>query len=79
VGLPAWVRIPVLPSATSRRFHELLGGVHLGFLVGSPFRIACEFLHWLRAEADAGPGQGEDLATPDIAFLYLFIYFNWLK
>jgi hypothetical protein len=40
-GLPARVQIPVPPSATSRLLYELLGRVRLGFLVVSPFRIAC--------------------------------------
>jgi hypothetical protein len=44
-GLPAQVQIPVPPSATSRLLYELLGRVRLGFLVVSPFRIACVFLH----------------------------------
>jgi hypothetical protein len=44
-GLPARVHIPVPPSATSRLLYELLGRVRLGFLVVSPFRIACLFLH----------------------------------
>jgi hypothetical protein len=44
-GLPARVQIPVPPSATSRLLYELLGRVRLGFLVVSPFRIACVFLH----------------------------------
>jgi hypothetical protein len=35
-GMPARVRIPVLPRATFRLFYELLGGVRLGFLVVSP-------------------------------------------
>jgi hypothetical protein len=48
-GLPARVRVPVLPSATSRLIYELLGKVRLGFLVVSPFRIACTFLHWDRS------------------------------
>jgi hypothetical protein len=41
-GLPARVRIPVLPRATSRPLYELLGRVRSGFLVVSPFRIAFE-------------------------------------
>jgi hypothetical protein len=44
-GLTARVQILVPPSATSRRLYELLGRVSLGFLVVSPFRIACVFLH----------------------------------
>jgi hypothetical protein len=44
--MPARVQIPVPPSATSRLLYKLLGRVRLGFLVISPFRIACEFLHW---------------------------------
>jgi hypothetical protein len=44
-GLPARVQIPVPPSATSRLLYELLGRVLLGFLVVSPFRIACVLLH----------------------------------
>jgi hypothetical protein len=43
--LPARVQIPVPPSATSRLLYELLGRVRLGFLVVSPFRIACVSLH----------------------------------
>jgi hypothetical protein len=44
-GLPAWDRILVLPSVTSHLLYELLGRVRLRFLMVSPFRIACEFLH----------------------------------
>jgi hypothetical protein len=44
-ALCARVQIPVPPSATSRLLYELLGRVRLGFLVVSPFRIACVFLH----------------------------------
>jgi hypothetical protein len=44
-GPPARVQIPVPPSATSRLLYELLGRVRLGFLVVSPFRSACVFLH----------------------------------
>jgi hypothetical protein len=44
-GLPARVQIPVSPSATSRLLYELLGRVRMGFLVVSPFRLACAFLH----------------------------------
>jgi hypothetical protein len=39
------LQISVPPSATSRLLYELLGGVRLGFLVLSPCRIACVFLH----------------------------------
>jgi hypothetical protein len=45
VGLPARVRIPVLPGATSRLLHELLVGVSFGFLVGSRFRMTGTLLH----------------------------------
>jgi hypothetical protein len=45
VGLPARVQIPVPPSANSRLLYELLRSVRLGFLVVSPLRIACVFLH----------------------------------
>jgi hypothetical protein len=50
-GLPARVQIPVPPSAASRLLYELLGRVRLGFLVVSPFRIACKFLHWERGQS----------------------------
>jgi hypothetical protein len=41
----ARVKIPVPPSATSCPLYELSCGVRLGFLVVSPFRIACVVLH----------------------------------
>jgi hypothetical protein len=44
-GLPARVQITVQPSATSHLLNKLLGKVRLGFLVVSPFRIACVLLH----------------------------------
>jgi hypothetical protein len=45
------VQIPVSPIATSRLLYELLGRERLGFLVVSPFRIACKFLHWERGQS----------------------------
>jgi hypothetical protein len=50
-GLPERVQIPVPPSTTSRLLYELLGWVRLGFLVVSPFQIACTFLHWERGRS----------------------------
>jgi hypothetical protein len=38
-GPPAWVRIPVLPSASSRLLYKLLGRLRLGLLVVSPFEL----------------------------------------
>jgi hypothetical protein len=52
-GLPARVQIPVPPSATSRFLYELLDRV-LGFLVVSPFRIACKSSTGSEAEAQSG-------------------------
>jgi hypothetical protein len=42
----ARVRIPVCPEPPLVFSHELLGGLRTGFLVDSPLRIACVFLHW---------------------------------
>jgi hypothetical protein len=63
-GLFTQSRTPVGPGsnpgqtiATPRLFCELLGGVRLGFLVVSPFRIANEFLLLLGAEAEPIPGM----------------------
>jgi hypothetical protein len=67
-GLPARVQIPVPPSATSRLLYELLGRVSLGFLVVSPFRIACVFLH-----VERGRSSKRVWRSPRI--LYLFTYF----
>jgi hypothetical protein len=44
-GPPARVQIPVPSSATSDIVYELLSRVRLRYLVVSPFRIACVFLH----------------------------------
>jgi hypothetical protein len=57
-----------MPRDSSRLFYELLCGVRLGFLVVSPFRIACEFLHLLGAEAEAHPGYG---MVPDDIYLFI--------
>jgi hypothetical protein len=66
-GLPARVQIPVPPSATSRLLYELLGRVRLRFLVVSPFRIACVFLH-----VERGRSSKRVWRSPRI--IYLFIY-----
>jgi hypothetical protein len=65
-GLPARVQIPVPPSATSRLIYELLCGVHLGFLVVFPFRIACVFLH-----VERGRSSKRVWRSPQIIFFYL--------
>jgi hypothetical protein len=49
-GLPAQAQIPAQPRANSRLLYKLLGGVRLRFLVVTPFRIACAFLHLLGAD-----------------------------
>jgi NhaP-type Na+/H+ or K+/H+ antiporter len=67
-GLPARVRISVLPSASSRFVYELLGGVRLGFLVGFPFRMARQFLRLFEAEAEVHPA-GYGVVTDHI-FLF---------
>jgi hypothetical protein len=41
----ARVQIPVCPETPLVCSHELLGGLRTGFLVVSPLRIACAFLH----------------------------------
>jgi hypothetical protein len=71
-GLPARVQIPVPPSATSRLLYELLVRVRLGFLMVSPFRIACVFLH-----VERGRSSKRVWRSPRI--IYLFIYFNQFK
>jgi hypothetical protein len=71
-GLPARVQIPVPPSATSRLLYELLGRVRLGFLVVSPFRIACAFLH-----VERGRSSKRVWRNPRIIYLFIFqIIFN---
>jgi hypothetical protein len=62
------VQIPVPPSATSRLLYELLDRVRLGFLVVSPFRIACVFLH-------VEPGQSSKRVWRSPRIIYLLIYF----
>jgi hypothetical protein len=47
----ARVQIPVCPEPPLVFWHELLGGLRTGFLVVSPLRIACVFLHMSEAEA----------------------------
>jgi hypothetical protein len=43
----ARVQIPVCPEPPLVFSHELLGRLRTGFLVVSPCRIACVFLHWV--------------------------------
>jgi hypothetical protein len=64
VGLPARVQIPVPPSANSRLLYELLVRVRLGFLVVSPFRNACVFLH-----VERGQSSKRVWHTPRIIYL----------
>jgi hypothetical protein len=64
-GLLAWVQIPVPPSATSRLLYKLLGGVRLGFLAVSPFRIACKFIRLLGVDAKVPCGYSV------ITFIYV--------
>jgi hypothetical protein len=47
----ARVRISVCPEPPLVFSHELLGGLRTGFLVASPLRIACAFLHWERGQS----------------------------
>jgi hypothetical protein len=65
-GLPARVQIPVPPSATSRLLYELLVRVRLGFLVVSPSRIACVFLH-----VERGRSSKRVWRSPRIIYLFL--------
>jgi hypothetical protein len=67
-GLPARVRIPVPPSATFCLLHELLGRVRLGFLVVSPFRVACVVLH-----VERGRSSKQVLRSPET------IHFLWMS
>jgi hypothetical protein len=56
-----WFCLLVHPGPLERHlssFYEPLGGVRLGFLVTSPFQIACTFLRLLEAETEAHPGYG---------------------
>jgi hypothetical protein len=46
----ARVQIPVCPEPPFVFSHELLGGLRTGFLVVSPLRIACAFLHEERGQ-----------------------------
>jgi hypothetical protein len=41
----ARVQTPVCPEPPLDFSHELLGGLRTGFLVVSPLRIACVFVH----------------------------------
>jgi hypothetical protein len=67
-GLPARVRIPVLPSATSHVLYELLARIRLGFLVVSSFRIACKSSSCQELGSKRILGTAWSLTT--------FIYFN---
>jgi hypothetical protein len=65
-GLPARVQNPVLPSATFRLLYELLSRVRSGFLVISPFRIACVFLH-----VERGRSSKRVWRSPRIVYLFI--------
>jgi hypothetical protein len=58
---------PVPSSATSLLLCELLGRVRLGFLVVSPFRIACVFLH-----VERGRSSKRVLRIPRIPYSFSY-------
>jgi hypothetical protein len=67
----ARVQIPVCPEPHLVLAHELLGGLRTGFLVGSPLRIACVFLH-----VERGRSSKRVWRSPRIIYLSVYLYWG---